>query len=101
DGEHAQPRGRKTKSPDPPRHEQRYGPTGNEEPRAEDGTMGRSWHEAAVGTLAFFDAHGERLRTIYLARMPEPHKATLVGELEAELTSVLRERPELNIVFAS
>jgi hypothetical protein len=63
--------------------------------------MGRSWHEAAVGTLAFFDANGERLRTIYLARMPEPHKATLVHELEEELTSVLRERPELNVVFAS
>jgi hypothetical protein len=101
DGEHAQPRGRKTKSPEPPRHEQRYGPTGREGPCAKDHTMGRSWHEAAVGTLAFFDADGERLRTIYLARMPEPLKATLVGELEAELTSVLVERPELNVVFAS
>ena len=101
DGEHAEPRGRKTTSPEPPRHEQRYGPTGSEGPRAEDRTMGRSWHEGAVGTLAFFDADGERLRTIYIARMPEPHKATLVGELEEELTSVLRERPELNVVFAS
>lgn len=101
DGEHAKPRGRKTKSPEPPRHEQRYGPVGSEGPRAEDRTVGRSWHEGAVGTLAFFDADGERLRTIYLARMPEPHKATLVGELEEEFTSVLRERPELNVVFAS
>jgi len=101
DGEHAAPRGRNTESPDPPRHEQRYGPVGSDGPRAEDGTIGRSWHEAAVGTLAFFDADGVRLRTIYLARMPEPHKATVVGELEAELTSVLRERPELNVVFAS
>src|SRR5260370_7723777 len=33
--------------------------------------------------------------------MPEPHKATLVGELEEELTSVLRERPALNVIFAS
>jgi hypothetical protein len=101
DGEHAQPRGRKTTSPEPPRHEQRYGPTGSEEPRAQDGTLGRAWHEASVGTLAYFDADGERLRTIYLARMPEPHKATLVGELEVELTSVLQERPDLNVVFAS
>jgi hypothetical protein len=101
DGEHAQPRGRKTKSPDPPRHEQRYGPVGSDGPRADDGTIGRSWHEAAVGTLAFFDADGVRLRTIYLARMPEPYKATIVGELEEELNSVLRERPELNVVFAS
>src|SRR5690606_12606555 len=78
DGEHAQPRGRKTESSDPPRHEQRYGPVGSNGPCAEDRTMGRSWHEAAVGTLAFFDADGVRLRTIYLARMPEPHKATVV-----------------------
>ena len=34
-------------------------------------------------------------------RMPEPLKKTLVEELEAELQSVLRERPTLNIVWAS
>ena len=33
--------------------------------------------------------------------MPERHKATLVGELEVEFASVLQERPELNVVFAS
>lgn len=101
DGEYARPRGRKTKSPDPPRHEQRYGPVDNGGPAADDSTLGRSWHEGAVGTLAFFDAAGMRLRTIYLARMPEPHKATLVGELETELRAVLAERPELNVVLAS
>lgn len=101
DGEHAKPRGRKTDSPEPPRHEVRYGPVGADAPCDEDATIGRSWHEAAVGTLAFFDAEGERLRTIYLARMPEPHKATLVAELETELHSVLSERPDLNVVFAS
>jgi hypothetical protein len=101
DGEYAKPRGRETKSSEPPRHEQRYGPIGGEAPADSDGTSGRSWHEASVGTLAFFDASGERLRTIYLAHMPEPHKATLVSELEAELGAVLRERPEMNIVFAS
>ena len=42
--------------------------------------MGRSWHEAAVGTLASFDADGRRLRTTYLARMPELLKATPVSE---------------------
>jgi hypothetical protein len=54
-----------------------------------------------VGTLAFYGADGERLDTLYLARMPEPYKQTLVEELEAELQSVLRERPEMNIVWAS
>jgi hypothetical protein len=101
DGEHARPRGRKTKSPEPPRHEVRYGAVCDPGPAANDGTMGRAWHEASVGTLAFFDADGERLDTIYLARMPEPYKRTLCEELEAELQSVLRERPGMNIVWAS
>lgn len=101
DGEHARPRGRKTKSPDPPRHERRYGVVGEPGPAANDGTAGQAWHEASVGTLAFFDADGERLDTIYVARMPEAYKTTLVNELEAELRSLLHERPEMNIVWAS
>lgn len=101
DGEHARPRGRKSKSPDPPRHELRYGKVGDEGPAANDGTAGQAWHEASVGTLAFFDAKGERLDTIYLARMPEAYKTTLVNELEAELRSVLDERPDMNVVWAS
>ena len=60
DGEYAKPRGRKTGSPDPPRHEQRYGGTGSAAPAANDGTLGRSWHEASVATLAFFDPEGTR-----------------------------------------
>jgi hypothetical protein len=101
DGEEARPRGRKTDSPDPPRHEQRYGVVGAPGPRAEDRTMGRAWHEASVATLAFFDAEGTRLKTTYIARMPEPHKATTVDMLEKELHAVLRERPGADIAFAS
>ena len=101
DGELAQPRGRKADEPEPPRYQQRYGVVGVPGPRADDRVTGRAWHEAAVGTIAFFDDAGERLKTIYLARMPEPYKATLIGDLEAELQCVLRERRDLNIVFAS
>lgn len=63
--------------------------------------VGRAWHEASVATLGFFNDKGVRLKTIYVARMPEPNKATTVASLEEELTAVLRERPDLNIVFAS
>ena len=77
DGAHARARGRKTDDQDPPRHEQRYGQVGPEPPSSTDGTLGGAWHEAAVGTVAFFDADGNRLKTTYLARMPEPFKATL------------------------
>lgn len=101
DAEHARPRGRKSDSPEPPRHELRYGAVGPAGPAATDGHVGRSWHEASVGTLTYFDGDGRRLKTIYLGRMPEPHKATLVGGLREELRVALGERPSLNIVFAS
>jgi len=101
DGQHAKPRGRKTKAPAPPRYERRYGPVGAGAPAADDGHEGRAWHEAAVATMAFLDAKGERLKTTYIGRMPEPGKATAVAMLKAELVDVLRERPDLNVVFAS
>jgi hypothetical protein len=101
DGEHARPRGRKTDSPEPPRYEKSYGVLDADAPASTDGHGGRSWHEASVGTIAYFDAKGRRLRTIYLGRMPEPNKATLVGQLNAELDAILSERPSLNLVFAS
>jgi hypothetical protein len=101
DGEHANPRGRKTDSPEPPRHERRYGVVGPEPPAANDGALGRSWHEASVGTLAFFDAEGERLKTTYIGRMPESGKATTVELLEKELLAVVSERPDVNVLFAS
>jgi len=101
DGEHARPRGRKTDSPEPPRYESRYGSVGKECPANDDGNGGRAWHEASVATLAYFDAEGARLKTVYHARMPEPRKATLVGLLEGELLAALAEKPTLNVVFAS
>ena len=101
DGEHARARGRKTDDPDPPRHEQRYGQVGPEPPSSTDGSLGRAWHEAAVGTVAFFDVDGHRLKTTYLARMPEPFKATLAAGLEAEMRAIVEERPDINICFAS
>ncbi|MEQ1514848.1 MAG: hypothetical protein ABL934_19505, partial [Lysobacteraceae bacterium] len=101
DGEHARARGRKTDTPAPPRHERRHGRIGPEPPSSTDGTTGRAWHEASVGTVAFFDADGNRLKTTYLARMPEPFKATLAASLEAEMQAVVEERPDINICFAS
>ena len=101
DGEHAKQRGRKTDDPEPPRHEQRYGRVLALGPAANDGTLGRAWHEGSVGTLAFLDAEGRRLHTTYLARMPEPFKATLGRGLEAELMAILHEQPTMNVVFAS
>ncbi|MEZ4439266.1 MAG: hypothetical protein R3B72_09265 [Polyangiaceae bacterium] len=101
DGEHCGRRGRKTDEPAEPRWRSRYelgpmlGPAGT------DNGGGRMWHEASVGTLAFIDAEGFVLKTTYLARMPEPGKATLVDQLHDELMAVLDERPDLTLCFAS
>jgi len=101
DGEYAGARGRKTESPAPARHEQRYGVRATDVPADSNQKFGRAFHEGSVGTLGFFDAEGRRLKTTYLARMPEVNKATLVAQLEAEVQSVLAERPDLNVCLAS
>jgi hypothetical protein len=51
--------------------------------------------EVGCATLSLYDADGERLKTIRLARMPEPKKATLKATLGAELTAILAQRPAL------
>jgi hypothetical protein len=57
--------------------------------------------EVGCATVTFYDASGERLSTIRWARMPEAKKATLCQQIEAELTSILRQRPELRLVKLS
>ena len=56
------------------------------------------YQEASCATLSFYDAEGERLDTLSIARMPEPKKATLKTMLSAELDTVLRRRPDLHVV---
>ena len=101
DGEYTRPRGRKTDSPEPPRHEQRYGPSTMMATAANDRSSGRPWHEAAVGTVSFYDAEGHRLKTTYLGEMPVPEKAVLVRRLTEETLAVVTEQPDVNVCFAS
>lgn len=101
DGEHCDPRGRSPRGdPEPPRHERVVG-TMPASPRDDDGTMGVAWHEASVGTVAYFDKDGNHLDTTYFGRMPEEHKATLEEMLTAEALHVAACRPDLVPVFAS
>lgn len=53
------------------------------------------WRQAMVGTLALFDAAGERLHTLYVAATPEYGKATFLGRLERELVRVKAAYPEV------
>jgi len=45
----------------------------------------KGYKEVGCGTVSLLDAQGKRLQTLYLARMPEEKKATLKGELTAEV----------------
>ena len=64
----------------------------------EDGRAEPCWREAACGTVSFHDAEGERLKTLYLARMPESGKPTLKAQLASEVAYIRRARPDIAIV---
>lgn len=54
--------------------------------------------EAACATLTVYDDEQAPLHTIRMGRMPEPKKAAIKGMLQAELTAVVADRPELEVV---
>ena len=56
------------------------------------------YQEVGCATLSFYDAEGERLSTLRMARMPEPKKAIVKTTLAAELAAVLQQRPGLRLV---
>jgi len=56
------------------------------------------YQEAGCGTLSFYDAQGELLSTVRMARMPEVKKATFKEMLSEELAHVLHQRPTLRLV---
>lgn len=62
-------------------------------------TCGPAGHsEVGCGTLSFYDADGDRLSTVRMARMPERHKASLKRMLTEEIETVLSQRPDLTLV---
>jgi hypothetical protein len=54
--------------------------------------------EVGCGTVSFYNAQGERLSTVKVARMPEHKKATLKEMLSAEFGAALAQRPDLRLV---
>lgn len=57
------------------------------------------YKEVGCGTVSYYNAGGERIETIRYARMPEPNKATLKSQLDAELKSIFASRPDLDLVL--
>jgi len=56
------------------------------------------YREVGCATVSFCDAKGDLLGAIRIARAPETKKATLKRMLSAEVSAVLRERPELKLI---
>lgn len=59
------------------------------------------YREVGCATLSFYDEDGDCLAAVRMARMPEPHKASLKKSLLAELKCALDQRPDLTIVKAA
>jgi hypothetical protein len=49
---------------------------------------GREYRQAMVGTIAFYDASGERLHTNYIAAAPEHGKATFLQRMDEEIERI-------------
>jgi hypothetical protein len=56
------------------------------------------YQEVGCATLSFYDAEGERLKTVRFARMPQAKKATLKSTLAAEVQAALAQRPALTVI---
>ena len=56
------------------------------------------YQEAGCATLSFYDAEGERLKTLRFARMPEKKKTTLKSMLTVEVHAALAQRADLTVV---
>lgn len=56
------------------------------------------YREIGCGTVSFFDAGGERLSTLRMARMPESKKASLKAMLASTVAWALSSRPDLRVV---
>lgn len=59
------------------------------------------YREVGCATLSFCDKGGNAIAVVRMARMPEPHKASLKEALVAELDAALAQRPDLRLVKAA
>jgi hypothetical protein len=66
------------------------------EGRITKGPLG--YREVGCATVSFCDERGEMLGAVRFARAPEPKKATLKEMLAAEVSTILRLRPDLVLV---
>ena len=56
------------------------------------------YREVGCGAISYYDARGNRLKTVRSARMPESKMPTLRESLRSELTYIRAQRPDLTVV---
>jgi len=56
------------------------------------------YREASCAAINFYDGDGERLETIRFGRMPEAHKKTLKNLLSQSIETILKTKPDINVV---
>jgi hypothetical protein len=56
------------------------------------------YREASCAAINFYDAEGERLKSIRFGRMPEAGKTTLKNQLQQSINTILSQQPEINLV---
>lgn len=56
------------------------------------------WREAMTGTLALYDAEGERMHTLYVGAIPEYGKETFLARMSKEIEQIKRQFPDARYI---
>ncbi len=56
------------------------------------------YREASCAAINFYDAEGERLKTVRFGRMPEAGKKTLKQLIQASMNTIVSKQPDINII---
>ena len=56
------------------------------------------YREASCAAITFYDAEGERLKSIRFGRMPEAGKKTLKNQLQQSISTILSQQTELKLI---
>ena len=56
------------------------------------------YREASCAAINFYDAEGERLKTVRFGRMPEVGKKTLKQLIQTSMNTIVSKQPDINII---
>ncbi|MEN8251890.1 MAG: hypothetical protein ABFS32_23415 [Bacteroidota bacterium] len=73
-------------------------PTDTEQKDYQEKKAKAFYREASCAAINFYDADGERLKTLRFGRMPEESKKTLKNLIQQIMNTVVSEQPDINII---